>query len=564
MRASASISALLASGSTGSLRILDRAAHLVRGDARALYALVLPASGGLALVGLVLYYVERVLGITSLRPAFAVAAAALLALRALAAGAVARHVALLADGGAVASDLAAARAALTGRRVQLARVGVLSALLDLPAIFLCAWMTELGPLGAVFLVPVTGLRWIGTSPTWAARVAVTGDGVGRAWLSAWRDGSGGRSKAVVVETLLGLVALLVFLNGYVALVFGTLIGGTLLGLDLGFAASFLSPSNGFALTFLVVTALVIVEPLRMVASGLLWVDARVRHDALDLRRRVDALTAEDEPRPAPRSAAVVAAAILLALGVGMPAPALAQDGSPSELAPVVELAELPDRPPSAGDADRRSAARLLAAPEFAPVPEPGEGQFGDWLREVIRDLFELLMPDPDLLPDFGFDFALPGMKTFLVVAFVILVGAIAFTVWALRASRRRGEGPAPAEGARAVDVRERDPVDILAEAAALRRAGELRAALRTVYLATLVQLDRQRDIVFDPARTNWHYLRDFPVGERRDHFATLTRLFDHKWYGHEPVSDDDVGTAEGAARAILALTGRDGDVAKVA
>lgn len=563
MRSSASVSALLSSDSAGSLRILDRAAHLVRSDARALYGLVLPASGGLALVGLVLYYVERVLGITTLRPAFALAAAALLAARAVAAGAVARNVALLADGDTVAPGLAAARAALAGRRVALARVGVLSALLDLPAIFLCAWMTELGPLGAVLLVPVMGLRWLGASPTWAARVAVTRDGVGRAWLSAWRDGSGGRSKAVVVETLLALVALLVFFNGYVALLFGTMIGGTLLGLDLGFAASFLSPSNGFAVTFLVVTSLVVVEPLRMVASGLLWVDARVRHDALDLRRRVDALTA-DAPRAAPRPAAIATAAILLALGVGLPAPAIAQDEPGSELAPIVELAELPALPPSPGEADRTAAARVLAAPEFAPVVQPGDGQFGDWLREVIRDLFELLMPDPDLLPDFGFDFALPGMRTFLIIAFVILAGAIAFTVWALRASRRRGEGPAADEPARAIDVRERDPVDILAEAAALRRAGELRAALRTVYLATLVQLDRRRDIVFDPTRTNWHYLRDFPAGERRDAFAALTRLFDHKWYGHEQVSDDDVGTAEGAARRILALAGRDEDVAKVA
>jgi len=562
MSAPASVSALLASGSSGSLRILDRAAHLVRGDARALYAAVLPASGSLALLGVVLYYVERVRGVASLRPAFAVAAAALLALRALAAGAVARHVANLADGDP-ATSLAAARATLAGRRVSLARVGVLSALLDLPAIFLCAWMTELGPLGAVLLVPVMGLRWIGASPTWAARIAVTGDDVGRAWWRAWRDGGGGRGKAVVVETLLGLVACLVFLNGYVALVFGAGMAGTVFGLDLAFAASFLSPSNGFAVTLLAALALVVVEPLRMVASGLLWVDARVRHDALDLRRRVDALTAPAEPLPAPPPGAAVAAALLLALGLALPARALAQDEVFTVL-PIVEVAPLPDRPLSGGEADRRAAARVLAAEEFAPVPEPGEGQFDDWLREVIRDVIELLMPDPNLIPDFGLEFGLPGMKTFLIVAAIILLGAIGFTVWALRASRRKGEGAVPEEAAAAIDVRERDPVDILAEAAALRRAGELRAALRTVYLATLVQLDRQRDIVFDPARTNWHYLRDFPPGERRDRFATLTRLFDHKWYGHEAVSDDDVGTAESTARAILAMAGRGGDVAPVA
>ena len=185
------------------------------------------------------------------------------------------------------------------------------------------------------------------------------------------------------------------------------------------------------------------------------------------------------------------------------------------------------------------------------MPQPGSGHFDDWLREVIRDLFDLLMPDPDAIPDLGLDFGLPGVRTFLAIGALVLLGAIGFTIWALRASRSQG-GPAEAnETARAVDVRERDPVDILAEAEELRARGELRAALRTVYLATLVQLDRRRDIVFDPSRTNWQYLRDFPAGERRDAFASLTRLFDHKWYGHEPVSDEDVRGADRVARAIL-------------
>ena len=226
----------------------------------------------------------------------------------------------------------------------------------------------------------------------------------------------------------------------------------------------------------------------------------------------------------------------------------------------VAIAPLPERAPSAGGEARVEAGRVLAASEFAPVPEPGQGHFDDWLREVIRDLFELLMPDPNTIPDLGLDFSLPGVRTFLVIAAVVLLGAIGFVVWALRSGRRR-DASTPAEaGTTEVDVRERDPVDILAEAETLRRRGELRAALRTVYLATLVQLDRRREIVFDPARTNWQYLRDFPAGERRERFATLTRLFDHKWYGHEPVSDDDVRTADRVARAILAPAAQEASV----
>jgi hypothetical protein len=80
---------------------------------------------------------------------------------------------------------------------------------------------------------------------------------------------------------------------------------------------------------------------------------------------------------------------------------------------------------------------------------------------------------------------------------------------------------------------------LLDEAARLAAGGDARGALRALYLATLFALDRNRLIEYEPSRTNWQYLRSLPQGDVRQAFAAFTRIFDHKWYGHEPATLDD-------------------------
>src|SRR4030095_4386810 len=121
------------------------------------------------------------------------------------------------------------------RGVAIATAAALSTLMDAPALALAAWMGQLGVLGAALLLPVVGLRWIGASPTWLTRMALLDEGVGSAWLAAWRDLAGARGKAFVVETMLGVVALLLFVNGYALLLGAAAVGGSLLGLDVAFA-----------------------------------------------------------------------------------------------------------------------------------------------------------------------------------------------------------------------------------------------------------------------------------------------------------------------------------------
>ncbi|MBI2892573.1 MAG: DUF4129 domain-containing protein [Deltaproteobacteria bacterium] len=544
-----SVSPLLG-GSITSLRIVDRAAHLFRDHGRALYSLTLPSSAPLALAIVALYYLERVHGVGSLRLPFAIAFAASLALRTLGAGRVAAYVHALALGEQATAD--EARAAIAGRRVPLATAGVVGSLLDLPLVLFAAWMVRAGPLAIAFLLPVAGLRWLGSTPTLATRVALGRDGVARAWRKAWGDVAGARGKAFVVETLLWAVAALVLTNGTIALAALAMLGGALFGLDVAFAATFLSPENGFAVVLLLALALLALEPLRMTASTLVYLDARIRHEALDLRQRVDSVTAG----AGTRSISDAAAVLLLAIGIAAPGVASAQSVDEPDLglrpAVPIDLEPLPPGAPLAPDGSeaRAAAERILSADEFRPVPQPGEGHFGDWLREVIERLLELITPDPEGLLG-GPTFALPGMDVFLVVGIVLLLAGLSFVAWVtLSGRRKRAPLQAAATEAAAVDPRERDPEDILAEAEAKRRSGELREALRILYLATLVRLDRFRRISFDPSLTNWQYLRFFPRGPDRDRFAELTDLFDHKWYGHEPISDDDYLNARTRARVL--------------
>lgn len=133
---------------------------------------------------------------------------------------------------------------------------------------------------------------------------------------------------------------------------------------------------------------------------------------------------------------------------------------------------------------------------------------------------------------------MPPAWFFLALGGLLLLGVLAY----LFVTRHRQSADAPPGSAfdkDPNDPRERAPAAHLDDAAQLAAAGRHREALRALYLATLVALDRRRVIAFDPTRTNWHYLRQMPRGELRAMFAGFTKLFDYKWYGDERTSQAD-------------------------
>src|SRR5688572_17210765 len=124
MSGASPISPLL-SDSVSSLRLVDRAAHVVRAHAGALFGLGLPTSAPLALAAVGRYYLERVHAIGSLRLPFAMLFAGLVAVRAQGQGRVAHLVEGVALGAAAGADArAGAHESARRRALPLALAGV--------------------------------------------------------------------------------------------------------------------------------------------------------------------------------------------------------------------------------------------------------------------------------------------------------------------------------------------------------------------------------------------------------------------------------------------------------
>jgi hypothetical protein len=250
--------------------------------------------------------------------------------------------------------------------------------------------------------------------------------------------------------------------------------------------------------------------------------------------------------------------VLLA-AIGATSPSRAQDaldpalfGEPLQSEPPLpgDPGDIPWVEPSAEDVEvDRTVGDILARREF----EEFSDQRGEGLRDLVERLVEwLFRPDEDAsgfeAPQLG-AFALPG-ATFFLVAGGLLLLAVGVYVYVTRRRDRdalRKTEEAPSSG----DPRDRAPASFLDEAARLAEAGDLREALRALYLATLVALDRRRLIAFDPHLTNWQYLRQMPRGDAREAFTHFTRLFDFKWYGREVTSREDYERCRALASEIV-------------
>lgn len=82
--------------------------------------------------------------------------------------------------------------------------------------------------------------------------------------------------------------------------------------------------------------------------------------------------------------------------------------------------------------------------------------------------------------------------------------------------------------------------DLLAQAEALARKGELRAAIRKGYIALLCELGDRKVLNLAQHKTNHDYLR--AVREKRpllNEMQKLTASFENHWYGFVPATPDD-------------------------
>jgi hypothetical protein len=100
-----------------------------------------------------------------------------------------------------------------------------------------------------------------------------------------------------------------------------------------------------------------------------------------------------------------------------------------------------------------------------------------------------------------------------------------------------------------------DPELIKIEAHKWSQKGDYRQAIRCLFLSLLLYLDKMGLLTYDPGKTNGQYLGEVHKGmaKEAETFASLTLLFERKWYGMEESSEQDFYQYEQAFASLIGL-----------
>ena len=205
------------------------------------------------------------------------------------------------------------------------------------------------------------------------------------------------------------------------------------------------------------------------------------------------------------------------------------------------LDEMQDGKPGAGkDDDKARLAEILRRSEYNKQPEEGSA-LNRLLNRFLRWLNSLFPRAKPLQP--GNAMALSKVAQVVVIG--LSVAAIGFLIWKfapryLRNRRKKKTG----REARIVLGERLEPdqtsADLLAQAEALARSGDPRAAIRKAYISLLCELGDRKVISLAQHKTNRDYLG--AVRDRPSLFSSmrgLTNSFEIHWYGFVPPGEDD-------------------------
>lgn len=145
----------------------------------------------------------------------------------------------------------------------------------------------------------------------------------------------------------------------------------------------------------------------------------------------------------------------------------------------------------------------------------------------------------------------PGQSSWLSLIAMIVIfggaaGVMAYATWKFVPMFRRKDASLKLEKRQARVVLgeqlapDQTPADLLNEAEALARKGELRAAIRKGYIALLCELGDRKVLTLAQHKTNHDYLR--AVRKKRpllNEMQKLTASFENHWYGFAPATPND-------------------------
>lgn len=188
---------------------------------------------------------------------------------------------------------------------------------------------------------------------------------------------------------------------------------------------------------------------------------------------------------------------------------------------------------------RASLDEVLARDEFQPQPEEEESpslatRFLDWVNAQIDSFFGWI---DRILGGQGGEGS-PVSITLALVGVLVIVGIVAFAVRSVRESMTPGVTRLPERHAEAHYT----SAQARAEAERLFAAGEYRAALRLLYLATLIRWEEAGRLRFDRSLTNREVVARVNLQGDALLLERLTPLvdrFDRVWYGGAPCTAED-------------------------
>lgn len=197
-------------------------------------------------------------------------------------------------------------------------------------------------------------------------------------------------------------------------------------------------------------------------------------------------------------------------------------------------------PPKHNAQDLRALENILARPEFQ-WREAQPSLLEQWWRKVQEALWRFLawlLPDEVTVDGNALGYVVTGLGT------LALLLVLAFAARSLFASFA-AEAEATLEG--------HDADETLTAETALKRAqtlsasGDYRAAVRYLYLSTLLLLDERGLLRYDRSLTNREYLRSVAhLPEVAGILRDVVEVFDRVWYGYQAL--DDAGYSHYAAR----------------
>lgn len=203
------------------------------------------------------------------------------------------------------------------------------------------------------------------------------------------------------------------------------------------------------------------------------------------------------------------------------------------------------------------AERILANPLYREQIDTQEGEswlstalenlfnrIGEWLSNLFRNRQE---PNGSSLQ------AAAGLTEVMIV--VLLAILAAFIIYMLAQIRFKKKNDNPETDSLVTDAEAgRNADQWLTEADKLAASGDFRAAIRCLYIASLVRMDEARLLRFERHETNWEHLyrfRDLPNKPGEFHLEPLTLRFDQAWYGFVPQSQSDVDWFKSEYRSLL-------------